>query len=93
MRHKPRLDSNQKDIVKELRQYPGVSAHSVASLGHGFPDVIVGFRGRNYLVEIKDPNKPPSARKLTDDEKAWHETWTGQVDVAETTEQIISLFG
>jgi hypothetical protein len=56
-------------------------------LGQGKPDLLVGFRGRNVLLEVKDGAKPPSRRKLTDDEADWHRDWRGQVDVVESKEE------
>lgn len=40
-------------------------------------DLIVGYQGRTVLMEIKDGNKPPSARKLTDNEQKFHDEWPG----------------
>jgi hypothetical protein len=60
-------------------------------LGKGFPDIIVGYRGVNLLVEIKDGSKPPSKRQLTSDELVWHDDWRGQVAVVESIDQALSL--
>jgi hypothetical protein len=38
----------------------------------------------NYMFEIKDPAKCPSARSLTDAQKEFHLTWQGQVAVVHT---------
>jgi hypothetical protein len=46
-------------------------------VGHGVPDLLVGYQGKNILIEIKDGNKTPSKRKLTDDQVKWHESWNG----------------
>jgi len=35
----------------------------------------------NYLLEIKDGDKPPSSRKLTADQVKWHDAWRGSVTV------------
>jgi hypothetical protein len=73
-----RVDRNQPEIVKALRQY-GCSVLHTHTMGEGFPDLIVGHRHSRRIgfVEIKDGKKPPSARKLTDpQEKFWTE-WDG----------------
>lgn len=62
-----------------------------ADLGAGFPDAVVGYRNYNWLIEIKDPAKPPSARKLTAAEVRFHDNWTGQVDVIMTVDEVLSL--
>ena len=66
MRRAAKIDANQTEIVKALRQV-GASVQSLASTGKGCPDLLVGFRGVNWLLEIKDGQKVKSARKLTDD--------------------------
>lgn len=80
MRRAARKDDNQTRIVEELRSL-GLSVAVTHMLGNGFPDICVGYRGRNWLFEIKDPDKPPSKRKLTSDEYDWHYSWKGQIDV------------
>jgi hypothetical protein len=47
---------------------------------------MLGAHGRNYLVEIKDGAKPPSARMLNPAQVAWHAEWKGQVAVIESEE-------
>ena len=92
MRRAARVDDNQAALVAALRQL-GISVHSTAALGDGFPDLCVGFRGRNYLLEVKDPAKVPSKRVLTPDEQDWHTRWTGQVAVVETLEDCLRVLG
>lgn len=89
MRKRGRVDSNQSRIVKELRQ-AGCSVAMTSDLGCGFPDILVGLKGVNVLAEIKDPNQPPSKRRLTADEKDFHDSWRGQVCVIETAEDLLS---
>ena len=84
-----RVDGNQQAIVKEIRTVPGFTVAVTSNLGKGFPDIAVGFDGITGLYEIKDPAKPLSRRKLTDDEKSWHSAWMGHVKVAETSTEII----
>ena len=86
-------DGNQAEIVKTLRGIPGIVVKDTHALGDGFPDIEVGFRGRNYLFEIKDPAKPPNKRKLTSDEVIWHRDWTGQVNVVLSAEEIFKVIG
>jgi len=85
MRLRAKVDGNQPEIVRALRE-AGASVQTIARMGHGVPDLLVGWRGKNFLFEVKDPSKRLSDRKLTDDEKAWHYTWNGQVAVIESIE-------
>jgi len=66
-----KTDNNQTRIVKALRA-AGCFVQSLASVGKGTPDILVGCDGRWYVMEVKDGSKPPSGRKLTDDEIKWH---------------------
>jgi Holliday junction resolvase len=70
-------------VVAALRA-AGMSVVSLAAVGNGCPDLVVGWRGRNVLLEIKDGSKPPSARKLTPDEAKFHNEWMGYVVIAES---------
>lgn len=90
MRQKPKLDDNQGSIVNTLRAL-GYSVQSLAGVGCGCVDILVGAHNRNYLFEIKDPEKPPSKRKLTTEEKRWHAAWKGQVTIIESWEEAIKV--
>lgn len=92
MRLRARIDANQPQIVRALRK-AGAKVESLAQLGKGCPDLLVGFRGVNYLFEVKDGDKIPSARKLTDDESKWHEEWRGQVSIIENIEDALKFIG
>ena len=52
---------------------------------------MVGANTGVYLFEIKDPDKPPSKRKLTEDEEKWHKLWQGHVYVIHTAEEAIQI--
>jgi hypothetical protein len=86
-----KVDRNQPEIVKQLRKIPGVSVAHTHTVGDGFSDLVVGYKGKNYLCEVKDPAKPPSARKLTPDEEKFHSEWKGQVSVVESVTDILKL--
>lgn len=86
------IDRNQPSIVKELRKL-GCSVAITSILGKGFPDIVVGRAGKNYLLEIKDGDKPPSARELTPDEKEFHSNWQGQITVINNIEEAIKIIG
>jgi hypothetical protein len=75
MRRANRIDENQNDIVAALRK-AGATVR-VISQGEGIPDLLVGFRGETILLEVKDGNKPPSARTLTPAEKKFFDEWEG----------------
>ena len=76
LRTAAKIDANQVEIVKALRE-AGATVQSLAAIGKGCPDILVGVNGCTLLMEIKDGSKAPSARKLTDDQLTWHSKWTG----------------
>jgi len=84
--HAGRVDANHVEIVKALRAI-GYSVQSLASVGGGTPDLLVGHRGKNVLIEIKASPK----HKLTDDEIAWHARWAGKVAVACSVEDAVEI--
>lgn len=73
-----RVDGNHKEVLDGLREW-GAAAFSTAAVGGGFPDIVASYAGRTVLFEVKDPAKPPSARKLTADEISFRNTWKGSV--------------
>ena len=85
-----KIDSNQCEIVAALRKI-GCSVTSLADVGKGCPDLLVGLAGKNYLIEVKDGQKPPSAQKLTPDQEIWHKVWQGQVKVVNNVNDALDL--
>lgn len=88
-RRKDRVDANQQSIVKDLRKIPGVTVE----VGH--EDVLVGYQGRTYWYEIKDPAKTLKADgqwkkgAIKDDQRRLLSTFTGHYRVVCTTEEIL----
>ena len=92
VRKRAKIDANQAEIVAVLRR-AGCTVQSLATIGNGCPDLLCGIRGRNYLLEVKDINQPPSKAKLTEDEWEWHRAWNGTVDVVYSAEQALRVLG
>lgn len=84
-RHALRKDANQGDIVDGLR-----AIGCTVKVLHAPADLLVGYRGRNVLLEVKDSGKPPSARKLTSDQVIFQADWRGQYDVVKTLDEAIA---
>jgi len=78
-----KVDSNQTRVVKALRDL-GATVQHLHAVGKGCPDIVVGYKNRNYLLEIKDGEK-----KLTPDQVIWHYDWKGQVEVVTSPEHAI----
>ena len=92
MRRAAKVDANQAQVVDALRRV-GASVQPLHAVGAGVPDLLVGYGGRNELLEVKDGSKPPSARKLTAKQVQWHEVWRGKVLTVTSPEDAIEQLG
>lgn len=91
MRRRAKLDANHGQIVRAL-ELAGCSVQSLAALGGGVPDLLVLCRGKLSLVEVKDGDKPPSARRLTPLEAEFASRWPVLV-VESVNEAIAKVVG
>lgn len=92
-----KVDANQSEIVEALRRV-GCSVQLLHMVGKGCPDLLVGNMNQNgvhvnWLLEVKDGSKPPSARKLTADQEIWHDNWRGQVTVVCSVHEALVAVG
>ena len=85
-----KIDDNQNEIVKMLRRI-GCSVAITSMVGKGMPDLLIGFRKKNFLFELKDGNKTESRKRLTPDEEKFFNTWQGQVNKVESFEEILKI--
>ena len=90
MRRYPKLDVNHNEILRAARDL-GATTQSLASIGDGCPDAVIGYKGHNLIIEIKNGGEIPSRRKLTEDEERWHSDWRGQVAVVESVDDLMEL--
>ena len=90
-RYAKRTDENHKAIVDELRAaLPEASVFDASGAGRGFPDLGVGFRGRNYLFEVKNGAQVPSRRRLTAAQVGLHDNWQGQIAIVHSAADILA---
>lgn len=82
-----RVDANQAEIVADLRKV-GASVLLLHEVGFGCPDLLVGFRGVNYLIEIKSEDGMLNRAQIV-----FHSCWRGQVAVARTSEEALRIIG
>ena len=87
MRRAAKVDSTQAAIVAALRK-AGASVQLLHSVGEGCPDLLVGFRMRNILIECKAPTG-----SFTEDQVDWHRDWRGQVSVAHSAMEALEAIG
>lgn len=80
-------DDNQSGIVRDLRK-AGATVHSLHAVGQGVPDLLVGFRGKNYLLEVK-----AATGSLRPSQVSWHDIWAGQCCVVRDSLQALLVIG
>jgi hypothetical protein len=74
-----KVDQNQQEIVNIAKKM-GFSVQSLAKLGGGIPDLLLGRQGKNYLIEIKSGKYTT----LTPKQEEWHKAWNGQKIIIRT---------
>ena len=85
-RQASRVDGNQASIVRQLRAVGASVLHT-----HCF-DLLVGYRGRTFLMEVKDPAQPSSKRQLTEGEAQFKAKWRGSTyHVVHTVDEALGL--
>jgi hypothetical protein len=92
MRRAARTDANQGAIVDALRAV-GATVTILSEVGQGVPDLLVGYRGLNLLLEVKDGSKPPSKRLLTPEQERWHAEWLGHAAVVKSVNEALAAIG
>ena len=75
MRRAARRDVNEQRVTAALR---ACGAYVKQINDEGLADLLVFYRGHTLILEVKDGDKPPSARALTPAEAKFHAEWPGQ---------------
>jgi Holliday junction resolvase len=84
-----KIDNNQPEIVKTFRR-AGATVTCTHMVGKGFPDLVVGYRGVNLLVEVKN-EQASKGPKLTSDQIIWHNEWVGTVHIIKNATEALNL--
>ena len=95
MRRAAHIDENQPAIVEALLNV-GCTVQSLAAVGLGVPDLLVGYAGVNILLETKNPatkngrvNEARQRGGLDKDQHTWHQAWKGQAAVVWSPEEAV----
>ena len=81
-----KVDRNQPEIVAALRAI-GATVQPLHTVGRGVPDLLVGWRGANLLLEVKDG----AGKGLTPDQVEWHCQWRGQVCIVRSVDDALAV--
>lgn len=102
MRRAAKVDANQTKVVASLRK-AGLSVAVTSMVGNGFPDLVVAgnyppfwnrkIKTKTILVELKNPDMPPSGQKLTPDEIDFMDSWKGEYLKTNNVDDILKTFG
>lgn len=95
MRRAAKVDANHAEIVDVLRS-AGCCVLSLHAVGNGCPDLLASrpfYPHELKLLEVKDGAKPPSARKLTPDQEAFHAKWKGPIYVVKSVDEALDVMG
>ena len=84
-------DANEPEIIKAL-EAAGAAVVRLEPSTAGLPDLLVGYRGQNILMEIK---LPPGRQgglahaPLSEDQTAFFQAWPGRAYVVRSAEQAL----
>ena len=86
MRRAAKRDSNEQEIIYALLQ---VGATVGQLNDDALPDLVVGFRGENYLLEVKTPTG-----RLTKAQAAWWaKPWNGHRAIVRNVDEALDAIG
>lgn len=87
------IDRNHTEIVKMLRD-AGASVMDTSDIGNGFPDLVVGFRGGVYLLEVKNLETYYGRKGLNKNQLRWNDEWKGApMVVVRTPDEALKAIG
>lgn len=84
-----RTDGNHREIVKALESC-GATVQDLSQVGGGCPDILIGIFGKNYLIEIKNPE---TKYDLSGEQIVWHDRWKGQKIVVKSIDEALRVIG
>lgn len=87
-----RTDANQQEIVEALRKV-GAAVLVTPKVCKGFPDLIVGFGGTNFLVEVKNPKTRYGQKGLSENQKRWSALWPSPVFCVKSVAEALAVIG
>jgi len=86
-----KVDKNQKDVVKALRDY-GADVFLLHTVGGGIPDLLVCYEEQTILMEVKDG----ADKKLTPQQITLFAAWKGgplyRVNSVQEAVEVLKLY-
>lgn len=81
-------DANEPEIIEALE----AAGASVFVLDKPL-DLLVGFRGETFLLEVKNGAQPPSWQRVTDAQREFISGWAGQYAIVNSKESALAAIG
>ena len=89
--YRNKTDTNESDIVKALRKIPGMQVQT------GHDDILVGFQGKTFWYEIKNPDRMSKkgkeyrrgSSKTQEKQDDLAENWPGHYRIVSTLDEIL----
>lgn len=88
MRFNAKRDAKAKEIARALTAAGADVVFLNPEWTPGLPDLLVGYRSKNYLLEIKTPGET-----LSEPQEDWHALWRGQVSVVYSIQEALEVIG
>jgi len=86
-RYRKKIDVNQPEIVDHFRKF-GASVTHLHAVHGGVPDLLIGYQGKNYLIEVKSEKG-----NLNELQVAYFDNWNGQACVIRNKNEVEELLG
>ena len=88
-------DANEAEIIAALEAV-GATVEQLPT-GKGVPDLLIGYRGKNLLMEVKKEAVKgkvfASHVKLNAKQVIWHDYWKGQKCIVRTPQEALDVIG
>ena len=84
------MEPYRKKIAVRLLQI-GCTVIDTKSVGNGFPDLVVGYKGTNYLLKTMDGDLPICKRIPTTDEMHFQNEWEGQYAIVNNEDAAVQF--
>jgi len=91
-KYKAKADINQSGIIVALKD-AGATVRSLHAVGMGCPDLLVGFRGINFLIEVKSPLAKKKDGGLTPPQIYFRDHWNGQMAIVRSETEAVEILG
>lgn len=88
-----RVDKNQKDIMDALTQV-GASVWDLSMVGRGCPDLIIAYQGKDYLIEVKNPENAYGRKGFNKNQQKFVDEWRGgKIYLVRSVEDALKVIG